>query len=521
MQLIIIILFAFLVYSPAFAGTCWNGGSSGSAPWTVLDGEGGSPSAAYADVYYCVNTAASAQDTVNITATGTVTWSTNLVITQGVNLIGPGRTSLTIQPNFDYSTPYVDTSYLITYRPSAPASNHAFRLSGLTLDGNDRSLTFRAVNTSETAKITNFRVDNVGFLNAKTISGTDPASSRITGMFYGVMHNNYYAPGSHSGWQVVFDNGANTEAQFEGESYSYGQSEALFFEDNTLVDLNDEAFDMSMGSKVVIRYNTFGSVRVGSATWMEVHGAQCGGNYAALGIEVYGNNFTAAASHGLIGSRSGKHLVMYNKLNLASYITLAVMQPMNAPDSASGGNLCEGTYDSQSNYHYTADGLGNYPTGYFFMNKDNVDEVTAAIGSYECCTASVGPYGPWPDCCFRNAVDGKYTTGITENTDFYNFNASYASDPTTGVGCGTLASRPATCTQGTAYWATDQSCSTLTGMVGAYPSTPISGTLYICGASNWTDATTYTPYTYPHPLRSGSQGSRKMQNVNAIGVRFN
>jgi hypothetical protein len=68
------------------------------------------------------------------------------------------------------------------------------------------------------------------------------------------------------------------------------------------------------------------------------------------------------------------------------------------------------------------------------------------------------------------------------------------------VGCGTLASLPVTCTIGVGYWATNQSCSNLTGMVGKNPSSPISGTLYKCTSTNtWTAY--YTPYTYPHPLR--------------------
>lgn len=70
-----------------------------------------------------------------------------------------------------------------------------------------------------------------------------------------------------------------------------------------------------------------------------------------------------------------------------------------------------------------------------------------------------------------------------------------------GISCGTPASRPTTCTTGQGYWATTQSCSNLTGMVGVNPSMPISGTLYKCTAPNtWT--TFYTPYTYPHPLRT-------------------
>ena len=88
---------------------------------------------------------------------------------------------------------------------------------------------------------------------------------------------------------------------------------------------------------------------------------------------------------------------------------------------------------------------------------------------------------------------------IVADRDFYNYTTSF--NGTSGVGCGTLASRPATCTTGVGYWATNQSCTDLTGMVGTNPADPISGTLYKCTATDtWTSY--YTPYTYPHPLRT-------------------
>jgi hypothetical protein len=93
---------------------------------------------------------------------------------------------------------------------------------------------------------------------------------------------------------------------------------------------------------------------------------------------------------------------------------------------------------------------------------------------------------------------------IKPNRDFYNaVSAGAQVSPTspfngsTGMGFGTQANRPTTCTSstlesggGVGYFATDQGP---------------AGTLYRCSAANtWT--VQYVPYTYPHPLRGGSGG---------------
>ena len=99
--------------------------------------------------------------------------------------------------------------------------------------------------------------------------------------------------------------------------------------------------------------------------------------------------------------------------------------------------------------------------------------------------------------------NGFFTNTFTQNADYYlgttDTGTQISFNGTVGVGNGTLASRPSTCTTGVAYWATDQGSWNQSGSGG-------QGELFKCTATNtWT--LFYVPYSYPHPLTQGSSGA--------------
>jgi hypothetical protein len=94
-------------------------------------------------------------------------------------------------------------------------------------------------------------------------------------------------------------------------------------------------------------------------------------------------------------------------------------------------------------------------------------------------------YNPVPQQS-HDALWGNGDSVTVENRDYYLQLPNY-NEPTTaftgaaGVGSGLLFSRPATCTPGVGYWASDKN------------------TLYRCSAQNTWEAY-YTPYSCPNPL---------------------
>lgn len=107
----------------------------------------------------------------------------------------------------------------------------------------------------------------------------------------------------------------------------------------------------------------------------------------------------------------------------------------------------------------------------------------------------------------QSAILSNNPTHVQQNRDYYDWTSSF--DGTSGVGSGTLASRPSSCTKGVGYWATDQGNWNQSGSGG-------QGELYVCTATN-TWALYYEPFTYPHPLtQQGDPPPAAPTGLNAV-----
>jgi hypothetical protein len=284
-----------------------------------------------------------------------------------------------------------------------------------------------------------------------------------------------------------------------------GTDDAIYYEHNTITypgeNGNHNSSDCNHGGRLVIRFNDIIGGR------LEVHSLQADNRRACMLWEYYNNTLTNTddPNYRPFFIRGGTGVVFHNTTDgkfvhndididnvrswqskVYSHMSWGKCDGTSWLDgnAASGiGYLCRdqigaGPDASLWDYSQPAPAQAKVPA-YFWMNK-RTDTGAELKVNLQC------PGGSAEDCADQSKQ-------IVRNRDYFVYNASF--DGASGVGEGTLANRPVTCTTGVGYWATDQ---------GEWNSEHAGndGQLYKCTAPNtWT--VYYIPYTYPHPLQNG------------------
>lgn len=284
-------------------------------------------------------------------------------------------------------------------------------------------------------------------------------------------------------WQrpMAFDNGS--EIYFENNTFTFNN----FFSNDMLDCIN--------GGRYVFRYNTV----VGNVVFD--HGYDSVAE-SCLELTAYQNNMNGAyggikEAQAEVLYRGGTGVVYQNIMKNASQNNFLVTNYRSNNSGANdihtpfcgGGNAIDGNItNGWQCYQQIGRGSGTGTPGlasYPLYEWDNCMTALGCTGTTDQNTITV--YN-------NNGGTIDYTSiDIMQNRDFYDSVSPFTG--ATGVGIGTLASRPSTCTVAVAYWATD------------------TNSLYQCSSKNtWT--VYYTPYTYPHPLEGG--GVAAPTNLTAI-----
>ncbi len=523
-----------------------------------------------ADVQAAFNAVTNSTTTVNIPA-GTCTWtgSVTLTVPSGNTLLSVfGAGNLTTVGGGDV-TVIVDNSTsgnpLLTISTNSSSTAY-FRLAGITFEGGSGAVKYNGI-IGVYGSSANVRVDHI-HINTTTYSpGETSAGVHFGGCIFGVTDHSIFDNSSGSvnnsthedNGQTCFGDTLGVGDQSWAHSTSLGSASFMFMENNVFN--SGVGNDCTFGGRFVARFNTFnmptpgpslqthptgGGGRIRGCRAWEIYQNQfdaIAGSYVNTGFwmssgtgVVWGNTFPSSSTGGGTGYRNAIQ-ALDMRANSTTYSQTAPPAGWGYCGTAKTGSASNWDGNTNSSGYPCLDqparGVGDLLQGGFTSDgsgSNNVCDVTSgqcAAGNYngswpnealEPLYEWTDNYSPVPDN--PSDVFSASAGSFTQNQDYYLWcNASaYNTGCTTfngtaGVGSGTLASRPSTCTTGVAYWATDQGNWNQSGSGG-------QGELFKCTATNtWT--LFYTPYTYPHPLTATTSKSTGPSAPSGLQAVFN
>jgi len=476
-------------------------------------------------------------DTVIIPACSATNWSSGITISgKGIDITGSG-TPNTGAGTFGAGTP--TTSLVMT--GTAPL----FKFTNLTTANSIAKVellnisttvvtptimpgpvAFVGICTTTPPYCPSVRADNLTFASGEWQASLDGGLVAIDNVFGVVDHcsGSESATGSptflvqlnYDAWQGVGTYGDNSFASPD----TFGTAQEFYMENNDVAGIRLSEDDVSPGNNIgggrwVCRFNIVTNME--GDGMCAAHGtAWTGRGRGMRQVESYYNTVSGSSCDGLGNVLSGTGYFLSNTFTGAGCNFMVELDIARFVMSASPWNNCDGTqpWDQYPWSSTTAcldqpgSGAGALYTNQNPPTLNSAPSTTCVVSTWICWPNPVldpvyeaGEVSPNNAPGIMVPSDGT-STRVLANRDYYAQVSDVAQtsqtspfNGTTGTGYGTLANRPTTCTTGVGYWATDQ------GTWNTYNSQ--KGILYYCSSTN-TWSVKYTPYTYPHPLDSGS-----------------